>query len=109
MESALTIKTRLQYFYGEKTESCNALEFLLQDLVMLSEKYPKIYSTVWIGDTITSLYLMSNSAVRVIMLTKDKRLIIGKINGDRVIIDKLECGIIDDSVILTEARSVIVI
>lgn len=109
MESTLTIKTRLQYFYNEKTEACSALDFLLQDLVMLSEKYPNIYNTVWIGDTITSLYLMANSAVRVIMLTKDKRLIIGKIKGDSVVIDKLECGITDDSVILSEARSVIVI
>jgi hypothetical protein len=108
METELTIKARLKYFYGEKTESCAALDFLKQDLVSLSNKYPKICTNIWVGD-IASMYLMTNSTVRVIMLTKDKRLIIGRINGASVIVDKLECGITDDSVLLTEAKIVIVL
>lgn len=109
MEITLTIRTRLQYFYGQKVENCAVLEFLLQDLALLSDKYPKIHNSVWIGNHITDLYLMSNSTVRVIMLTNDKRLIMGRICGDRVNVDKLECGITDDSVALVEARAVIVI
>ncbi len=108
METELTIKARLKYFYGEKTESCTALDFLKQDLVSLSNKYPKICTNIWVGD-ITSLYLMSNSTVRVIMLTNDKRLIIGKINGGTVVVDKLECGITEDSLLLTQAKAVIIV
>lgn len=108
MEIRLTIATRLRYFYGEKVESCTALEYLAQDLTKLTEKYPKICTTAWLGD-ITSLYLMANSTVRVIMTTHDKRLIIGKINNNSVIVDKLECGITEDSVPLTLAKAVIII
>ncbi len=104
----LTISARLKYFYGEKTETCAALDYLKQDLVLLSNKYPKIYNSIWVGD-ITSLYLMSGSTVRVIMLTDDKRLIIGKINNDVVVVDKLECGITEDSVLLTKAKAVIIV
>lgn len=108
MEIRLTIVARLRYFYGQKVEECTALEYLVHDLALLSDKYPKIYNSLWIGD-ITSMYLMTNSTVRVIMLTGDKRLIIGRINGSSVIVDKLECGIMDDSVLLTEAKIVIVL
>lgn len=108
MEIRLTIATRLRYFYGQKIEECAALEYLAQDLVLLCEKYPKICTSAWLGD-ITSLYLMANSTVRVIMLTNDKRLVIGRINGGRVIVDKLECGITDDSVLLTQAQAIVVI
>ena len=108
MEIPLTLKTRLKYFYGQGVDKCTALEYLSQDLLTLSDKYPRIYNSIWIGD-ITSMYLMTNSTVRVIMLTNDKRLIIGRINGSSVIVDKLECGITDDSVLLTEAKVVIVL
>lgn len=108
MEILLALKTRLKYFYGQGVENCTALAYMLQDLLTLSDKYPKIYNSMWIGD-IASMYLMTNSTVRVIMLTKDKRLIIGRINGASVIVDKLECGITDDSVLLTEAKIVIVL
>lgn len=108
MEILLTIKTRLKYFYGQKVEACTALEYLAQDLLILSEKYSTIYNNVWIGD-ITSMYLMANSTVRVIILTDDKRLIIGKISNGKVIVDKLECGITEDSVLLTQAKVVIII
>ena len=108
MEIRLTIVTRLRYFYGQKVEECTALEYLVHDLTLLSEKYPKICTTAWLGD-ITSLYLMANSTVRVIMLTNDKRLVIGRINDGRVIVDKVECGITDDSVLLTQAQAIIVI
>ena len=108
MEILLTLKARLKYFYGQSVESCTALDYLSQDLLTLSGKYPKIYTSIWLGD-ITSMYLMTNSTVRVIMLTKNKRLIIGRIKGDQVIVDKLECGITEESVLLTEAKVVIII
>ncbi len=108
MEILLALKSRLKYFYEQSVDSCTALSYLAQDLTTLSDKYPKIYNSLWIGD-ITSMYLMTNSTVRVIMLTGDKRLIIGRINGSSVIVDKLECGIMDDSILLTEAKIVIVL
>lgn len=109
MELEQAIKFRLEYFYDLKVDNDPLLSQMVLELCRLAITYHKIYTSHWFGELITSLYLMTNSTVRVIILTDDKRLAVGRIMGDKVAVDKLECGLQDDFVSLYSAKAVILI
>ena len=52
---------------------------------------------------------MSYSHVKIIALTKTKDIIIGNINNGVIVIDKVESGVMEDSMLFDEITAVIII
>ena len=104
----IAIKSKLQYFYEEIIGYSPSLDLLLSKLVPLSNVYPNIITKPWIG-SFCDMLLMSYSHVKIIALTKTKDIIIGNINNGVIVIDKVESGVMEDSMLFDEITAVIII